>query len=197
TAQYEVVVVDTNSCTNLDSATIFVINPLVLTDWDTTIVIGDSVCLPIDAEAGLYIFDWSPTDGLDCDTCGSPCLQPLEKVTYSVSVTDILGCFTANADYTVDIYPETFLAMPTTFTPNGDGANDVISVEGWGIKQLEEFRIFNRWGEELFFTTNEEEGWDGYYKGVLQNNDVYVYKIRAYTWRDELKTLEGYINLLR
>lgn len=197
TTDYEVMVVDTNGCSDVDTATIFVINPLVLTDWDTAIVIGDSVCLPIAAEAGLYIFDWDPTDGLDCDTCASPCLQPMEKITYSVSVTDILGCFTANADYTVDIHPETFLSMPTTFTPNGDGANDVVSLEGWGIKELEEFRIFNRWGEELFFTTDKDEGWDGYYKGVLQNNDVYVYKIRAYTWRDELKTLEGYINLLR
>ena len=197
TAEYEVMVVDTNGCSDIDTATIFVINPLILSDWDTTIVIGDSICLPMDAEAGLYIFTWNPTEGLDCDTCGSPCLQPLDKITYSVTVTDILGCFTANADFTIDIYPETFLAMPTTFTPNGDGANDVISVEGWGIKKLEEFRIFNRWGEEMFFTTNEEEGWNGYYKGVLQNNDVYVYKIRAYTWRDELKTLEGHINLLR
>jgi len=197
TADYEVMVVDSNGCSDVDTATIFVINPLILPDWDTTIVIGDSICLPIDAEAGLYIFEWNPTDGLDCDTCGSPCIQPLEKITYSVTVTDILGCFTTHADYTIDIYPETFLAMPTTFTPNGDGANDVISLRGWGIKKLEEFRIFNRWGEELFFTTDEEEGWDGYYKGVLQNNDVYVYKIRAYTWRDELKTLEGHINLLR
>lgn len=197
TANYEIMVLDTNGCSDVDTAIIFVINPLVLSDWDTTIVIGDSVCMPIDAEAGLYIFDWSPTEGLDCDTCGSPCLQPLEKVTYSVSVTDILGCFTANADYTVDIYPETFLSMPTTFTPNGDGTNDVITVEGWGIKELVEFRIFNRWGEEVFFTNNEEEGWDGYFKGVLQNNDVYAYKIKATTWRDETKTLEGYINLLR
>ncbi|MCF8278192.1 MAG: PKD domain-containing protein [Flavobacteriales bacterium] len=197
TTDYEVLVLDTNGCSNLDTATIFVINPLVLADWDTTIVIGDSICLPIDAEAGLYMFEWTPTDGLDCDTCGSPCLQPLEKVTYSVTVTDILGCFTANADYTVDIYPETFLAMPTTFTPNGDGANDIISLEGWGIKELLEFRIFDRWGEEIFMTTDKDQGWDGYYKGVLQNNDVYAYKIRAYTWRDELKTLEGYINLMR
>lgn len=197
TANYEIMVLDTNGCSDVDTAIIFVINPLVLSDWDTTIVIGDSVCMPIDAEAGLYIFDWNPTEGLDCDTCGSPCLQPLEKVTYSVSVTDILGCFTANADYTVDIYPETFLSMPTTFTPNDDGHNDVITVEGWGIKELVEFRIFNRWGEEVFFTNNEEEGWDGYFKGVLQNNDVYAYKIKATTWRDETKTLEGYINLLR
>jgi gliding motility-associated-like protein len=197
TAAYEVAVLDTNGCSDVDTAIIRVINPLVLSNWDTTIVIGDSICLPIDAEAGLYIFEWTPTDGLDCDTCGSPCLQPLELVSYSVSVTDILGCFTANATYTIDIYPETFLSMPTTFTPNGDGANDVINLEGWGIKELVEFRIFNRWGEELFFTTDKEEGWNGYYKGVLQNNDVYAYKIKAYTWRDEEKTLEGYINLMR
>lgn len=196
-ADYEVALVDTNGCTDIDTATIRVINPLVLSNWDTTIVIGDSICLPINAEAGLYNFDWTPTDGLDCDTCGSPCLQPLELVTYSVSVTDILGCFTANADYTVDIYPETFLSMPTTFTPNNDDVNDVIYLEGWGIKQLVEFRIFNRWGEEMFFTTDKEEGWDGYYKGVLQNNDVYAFKVRAITWRDEEKTLEGYINLMR
>jgi gliding motility-associated-like protein len=197
TAYYESVVLDTNGCTNADTAIIHVINPLVLSDWDTTIVIGDSICMPIDAEAGLYIFDWTPTDGLDCDTCASPCLQPLELVSYSVTVTDILGCFTATANYTIDIYPETFLAMPTTFTPNGDGHNDVISVEGWGIKELIEFRIFNRWGEEIFFTNIEEQGWDGRFKGVLQNNDVYAYKIAATTWRDEQKTLEGYINLLR
>lgn len=197
TADYQIAVLDTNGCSDVDTATIRVINPLVLTDWDTTIVIGDSICLPIDAEAGLYMFEWTPTAGLDCDTCGSPCLQPLELVSYSVSVTDILGCFTANANYTVDIYPETFLSMPTTFTPNGDGANDVIYLEGWGIKELVEFRIFNRWGEEIFFTTDKEEGWNGYYKGVLQNNDVYAYKIKAFTWRDEEKTLEGYINLMR
>ena len=197
TAEYELTVLDTNGCSNSDTTLIRVINPLILTDWDTTIVIGDSICLPIEAEAGLYVFEWSPTEGLDCDTCGSPCIQPLELITYSVTVTDILGCFTAEADYTIDIYPETFLAMPTTFTPNGDGANDVISVEGWGIKELVEFRIFNRWGEEIFLSTDKNIGWDGYYKGVLQNNDVYAYKITAYTWRDELKTLEGYINLLR
>ncbi len=197
TADYEVAVVDTNGCTDRDTAIIHVINPLQLSNWDTTIVIGDSICLPIDAEAGLYMFEWTPTEGLDCDTCGSPCIQPLELVSYSVSVTDILGCFTANANYTIDIYPETFLSMPTTFTPNGDGANDVIYLEGWGIKELVEFRIFNRWGEEMFFTTDKEEGWDGYFKGVLQNNDVYAYKIKAFTWRDEEKTLEGYINLMR
>lgn len=197
TAQYQLSIIDTNSCETVDTAIIHVINPLILSDWDTIIVIGDSICLPMDAEAGLYIFEWTPSDGLDCDTCASPCLRPLELVMYSVQVSDVLGCFTDEADYTVDIYPETFISFPTTFTPNGDGPNDLIFVEGWGIKDLIEYRIFNRWGEELFFTQEEEEGWDGTYKGVLQNNDVYVYKIKALTWLDETQTLEGYFNLMR
>ncbi|MBL4585455.1 MAG: PKD domain-containing protein, partial [Flavobacteriales bacterium] len=197
TAEYELTITDTNSCVTIDTTFIGVINPLVLSDWDTIIVIGDSICMPINAEEGLYIFEWDPTDGLDCDTCASPCLQPLELVTYEVQVTDVLNCFTAAAKYTIDIYPETFISFPTTFTPNGDDANDLIFVEGWGIKDLIEYKIFNRWGEELFFTQNVDEGWDGRFKGVLQNNDVYVYKIRALTWRDETKTLEGYFNLMR
>lgn len=197
TADYEVTVVDTNSCSDVDTATIHVINPLQVSNWDTTIVIGDSICLPITADAGLYIFEWTPKDGLSCDDCSSPCLQPMELVTHSVAITDKLDCFTANADYTVDIYPETFISMPTTFTPNNDNHNDVVTVEGWGVKELIEFRIFNRWGEELFLSTDMEIGWDGTYKGVLQNNDVYAYKIKALTWRDEEKTMEGYINLMR
>ena len=60
-----------------------------------------------------------------------------------------------------------------------------------------EYRVFNRRGEELFLSTHMETGANDYFKGVLQNNDVYVYKLRALTWRDEIETLEGYFNLLR
>jgi hypothetical protein len=49
----------------------------------------------------------------------------------------------------------------------------------------------------VFETNNKEIGWDGHYKGTLQNNDVYVFKVRALTWRDETQTLEGHINLMR
>jgi len=118
-------------------------------------------------------------------------------VEYLLEVTDILGCFTSGATFKVEIKPETFIKLPTTFTPNGDGVNDIIYVEGWGIKELMEFQIFNRWGEMMFESNDKAIGWDGYYKGVLQNNDVYAFKVRALTWRDETQTLEGYINLMR
>ena len=197
TADYEILVTDTNSCTSTDMITVVVINPLVLTDFDTSIVIGDSLQLPFFADTNVYHIDWSPPLGLSCADCPLPALQPLVDVEYILTVTDVRDCFTATATYKVEIRPETFIKMPTTFTPNGDGINDIIYVEGWGIKSLMEYQIYNRWGEMVFETNDENVGWDGHYKGTLQNNDVYVYKVRALTWRDETQTLEGHINLMR
>ena len=89
------------------------------------------------------------------------------------------------------------MKLPTTFTPNGDGVNDVIYLQGWGIKELIEYKIFNRWGELVFETDELAVGWNGYYKGILQNNDVYVFKVMVKNWKDEEQTLEGHINLMR
>jgi len=49
----------------------------------------------------------------------------------------------------------------------------------------------------VYESTDLEEGWDGYHGGVLQNNDVYVYKIQVRTWLEEIRSIQGYINLLR
>ena len=65
------------------------------------------------------------------------------------------------------------------------------------VKELLEYQIYNRWGELIFETNDIEQGWDGKYKGEYQNNDIYVYKVRVLTWRDEEKALEGYIQLIR
>lgn len=197
TALFNVDVTDSNGCVGTDEATVVLINPPVLADFDTAIVIGDIINLPFDADPNLFIINWTPAEGLSCDDCPLPSLQPLVDVEYLLEVTDILGCFTTSATYTVEIHPETFISLPTTFTPNGDGVNDVIYVEGWGIKELYEFQIYNRWGEMMFESNDKTIGWDGYYKGVLQNNDVYAFKVRALTWREEEQMLEGYINLMR
>jgi gliding motility-associated-like protein len=197
TGLFTVGVTDSNGCTDTDEATVVVINPPVISDWDTSIVIGDIINLPFNADPNFYIISWTPSEGLSCDDCPLPSLQPLVDVEYQLQVSDILGCFTSEATFKVEIKPETFIKLPTTFSPNGDGVNDVIYVEGWGIKELMEFQIFNRWGEMMFESNDKAIGWDGYYKGTLQNNDVYAFKVRALTWRDETQTLEGYINLMR
>lgn len=70
------------------------------------------------------------------------------------------------------------LFIPNAFTPNGDGANDVFYVYGQGVK-ITEFRIFNRWGNEVFYSDNMTKGWDGTYKGKPQPLGVYAYYLKA------------------
>ena len=112
--------------------------------------------------------------------------------------------FLSTGVFKITVKPETHLKLPTTFTPNGDGINDIIYVKGWGVKSLETFEIYNRWGELIFKTNNIDEGWDGYYKGELQNNDVYAYKVIGTSWKQDPSTdqdtkliKEGYIHLMR
>lgn len=91
---------------------------------------------------------------------------------------------------------DALIGVPNAFSPNGDGINDVIRVEGKGIIELE-FRIFNRWGEKVFETNDKSVGWDGYYKGVLQEMEAYTYSVQAKFIDGTSKSLKGNITLLR
>jgi gliding motility-associated-like protein len=71
--------------------------------------------------------------------------------------------------------------MPNAFTPNNDGHNDCYGIKFWGIIDELDFGIYNRWGERIFHTTRPGDCWDGTYKGVKQNPDVFVYLITAKT----------------
>jgi gliding motility-associated-like protein len=92
--------------------------------------------------------------------------------------------------------------LPNTFTPNGDGQNDIFYIRGRGIKTIKVFRIFNRWGEQVFERTdlNTEDpssGWDGRYKGVPLNPDVFIYYAEMVCDTNEPFTLKGNVTLLR
>ena len=71
--------------------------------------------------------------------------------------------------------------MPNAFTPNDDGKNDCYGLKNWlYIKKLQ-FRIFNRYGEQVFATANPAACWDGNYKGKKANAGTYVFYIKAET----------------
>ena len=67
--------------------------------------------------------------------------------------------------------------IPSAFTPNGDGLNDVFMPMGLKFQHLVEFRVYNRWGQELFYSNNKDRGWDGTYHGQKQDLDTYYYQI--------------------
>lgn len=112
-------------------------------------------------------------------------------------------CITASNDDCIDtmcrqvyISYTGLIGVPNAFSPNGDGINDVVKVEGKGIVKLM-FRIFNRWGEKVFETDDKNEGWNGLYKGVLQEMDAYTFTVEATLADGRFVPLKGNITLLR
>lgn len=181
---------------SLDSL-ITVIQPYAFNDWDTTIQEGKSAQLPVVLLDSSYNFELTPLDGLSCENCSYPIVSPLEDITYNLRIRDNYGCFDDDYSLTVFVIPPSFISMPKSFTPNGDGMNDVIYVKGWYLQELVEFKVFNRWGEMVFSTTNIDEGWDGTFNGQLQKTDIYVYKIKALGVDGNVVHKEGYINLIK
>lgn len=88
------------------------------------------------------------------------------------------------------------LYIPNTFTPNGDGKNDVFMIYGTTIQKAN-LSVYNQWGELIFRTTDKSAGWDGTYKGRDQPVGVYVYYVEATMNDGHSITKKGTITLLR
>jgi gliding motility-associated-like protein len=86
--------------------------------------------------------------------------------------------------------------VPTGFSPNGDGINDYIQVRGYGVKEYS-FKIFNRWGEMVFQSTNINDKWDGSYKGKIQDIDAFSYLLQVTFTDNSLSVKKGNITLLQ
>ncbi|MEM9339388.1 MAG: PKD domain-containing protein [Bacteroidota bacterium] len=181
---------------SLDSL-VTVIQPYAFNDWDTTIQEGKSATLPVVLLDSTYFFELTPPEGLSCVDCPFPVVSPSEDTFYNLRIRDRFGCFDDDYRLTVFVVPPSFISMPQSFSPNGDGVNDVVYVQGWDLEGLVEFKVFNRWGELIFSTTSMDEGWDGTFNGRVQNTDVYVYKIKAIGIGGDVVQKEGYINLIK
>lgn len=109
-------------------------------------------------------------------------------------VTNQWGCQVEMID-TVYIYPPFEFYIPNTFTPNNDLINDIFIGYGQGFKEVV-WRIFDRWGGELFLSTNIKRGWDGQKVGELQIG-VYVYRFELVLPNNQTRVFTGHVNLIR
>jgi gliding motility-associated-like protein len=170
-----------------DTITVIDIPDDLIANWDTTIVIGEAITLKAYGGSG-YTYTWTPViDYLDCGPCyvANPQSMALKDIVYTVLTEEPNGCFITSRNYTVWVDYKTTVDVPSAFTPNGDGTNDLIYVDGWGIKKLIYFKIFNRWGQLIFETTDIKTGWDGKYNGIPQNIETYVYQASVETYVKE------------
>lgn len=153
---------------------------------------GESVTLNAHSRDSIF---WSPAYGLSCTNCPHPVVNTDDDITYMAVSGDLsTGCM--DTAY-VKIIVEGAFYVPNTFTPNYNGLNDVFKPVATNVYDYR-MDIYDRWGNHLFTTTDIDYGWNGFYKGHLCQEDVYVYKIeysQKHTKNRQL--LKGHINLVR
>ena len=141
---------------------------------DPVIPYGGSAQL--NADSDIY-YRWLPNDGsLNNNNINSPVARPLTTTTYTVYGYDIYGC-EDSATVTVHIDSSMSECIPTAFTPDGDGLNDIFKPACEKFQSLVDFRIFNRWGQQIFYSSNYNTGWDGKLNGEPLDLGVYFYQI--------------------
>jgi len=193
--QYQVEGTDSNGCSNYASTYIEVIQLPVFNVKDTAIVIGDTIIVNNYSE-DILTYNWWPNQGIDCENCSNIRVSPLEQTTYYLTITDTAGCFELTKSFDIDVYLKYSIDVPDAFTPNGDNINDVIYVDGWGIKELVYFKIYNRYGEMVFSTTDKNQGWDGIYKGKVQPVETYRYTAAVLSYDGQVRTKSGTIKII-
>jgi gliding motility-associated-like protein len=160
---------------------------------DTTLKYGQSLQLLV---YGGYLYSWQPVSTLTNPNIVNPVATPTQPTTYYVWGLAENGCrnvdsVRVNIDYRDNLF------VPSAFTPNGDGKNDVFRVANLTFQRLQEFRVFNRWGQEIFSTTDAKKGWDGTWKGVPQDMGAYQYLIKVAYPDGLIETYKGDVSLVR
>lgn len=146
-----------------------------------------------------YTYQWTPSAKLT--TPGKPSTTAImtETTTFTITVTDIFGC-TRSDTVTVKVNPivcgTPFVFIPNSFTPNGDGINDVLYVRS-DILDVCYFVIYNRWGEKIFETHDQNIGWDGTYKQKDCQRGTYDYYFKGTCMDGDELELKGNVTLIR
>ena len=175
--------------------------PKVNAGNDITIIEGNSTVLQATGN-NVKNYIWSPSEGLSCDSCTNPSVNVPQTTTFTLTGYSIYGCHDSDKITVTVLCDKSQVFIPNSFTPNGDGQNDVFYPRGVGIKKIISFRIYDRWGELIFERkeidiNDESNSWDGSYKGGKPRPDVYVYVVDAICESGEEINWKGDVTIIR
>ncbi|MES2140481.1 MAG: PKD-like domain-containing protein [Bacteroidota bacterium] len=191
-----------DTCVQNQTTTVHVTDPALYsiaatTDSDT-IVQGQSTTIHAITDPSLTVI-WLPSISLNNSGSFNPIATPQSTTTYTVSILDSDGC-PKTASVTIYVMSKECdvanVFVPNTFTPNGDGNNDVLYVRGKEIKELY-FAVYNRRGELIFETTDKNKGWNGTYNGAKSDPDVFAWYLRAKCFNEDELVNKGNVTLIR
>lgn len=154
--------------------------------------------LPVTLEARQFgsAVLWSPGNNLDNPASFTPVFKGSADQSYTIEITTASGCVTVDTQL-VKTVSHADIYVPTAFTPNGDGLNELLRPTLMGIRELKYFRIYNRWGQLLFDTRTEGLGWDGTYQGAKLATQVVVWVAEAISVDGRTYVKKGASTLVR
>jgi gliding motility-associated-like protein len=169
---------------------------------DITLSVGSSVRLISNSSADITQWQWTPSAGLDNAGSANPLASPRQTTTYTCIASNGGGCVSRDQVTIRVICKNTNVFIPNTFSPNGDGMNDIFFPRGTGLFNIKSFRIFNRWGQLIFERYNVapntvSQGWNGTYNGKDVQTDVYVYMMEVVCENGSIIPMKGNVTLLR
>jgi gliding motility-associated-like protein len=159
---------------------------------------GTAVTLNVNVTGGTppYQYSWSSTPGLSCYDCPAPLAQDVEDALFRIQVMDAYGCDSQDSIQFRYLAEDYFI--PSAFSPNGDGRNDVFLLYSKDANLTYELSIYDRWGAQIVQRINipandPNQGWNGNKNSQSLPAGVYPYLIRL----SNGKILSGEVTLIR
>jgi gliding motility-associated-like protein len=197
--EYIITAKDANGCTTKTTATInssqgFKIS---LTPDRTTVFAGSFVNLHTTSNTSYNVRSWIPSNLLTNQTATKQTFRADTSTSVTVVAKSDAGCIdTATVFIKVQEINSGDVFVPNAFSPNADGSNDVLYVLGSNILEID-FKIYNRWGEQVYATRDKLSGWNGIFKNKPQPSDVYLYTLTALMENGSVIYKKGNVLLLR
>ena len=169
-------------------------NPILVAARDTIIDLGGSAVL-VGATVSSGTFEWIPSKDVECEDCQLTNASPAESTTYTVYFEDDNGC-TASDTVMVLVNFVEGVGVPTAFSPNGDGFNDILFIKGYALEAVS-LVVYNRYGEIVFETNDQNIGWDGTFKNREQNPGVFTWVLQYQFINGQSGSQKGNTTLIR
>ena len=168
---------------------------------DTSIIVNQPLQLNATVSSSdANIFSWTPEANLNFSNIHNPIAtfnSTIDSIRYFVKATTAAGCY-GESSILIHVFkagPEIY--VPSAFTPNGDGKNDILKPITVGIKTLVYFKVFNRWGQLIYTTSQIGQGWDGTLNGTPQQSGAYVYITQGIDYNGKIVLRKGTSVLIR
>jgi gliding motility-associated-like protein len=198
---YSLTITDANGCRSQTADQVRInVNRLakVFAGNDTVIAFNQSLQLNgIDVNnSGFTSYIWSPSYGLSNPLIANPVANLDRDIVYTLKASTDNGC--EGIGYIrVKIYKGPEIYVPTAFTPDGDGRNDILKAIVAGMKEFHYFTIYNRWGQQVFTTSDHSKGWDGKIEGLQQGSATFVWMAEGVDYKGNLIRRKGTTTIIR